>query len=118
MKPRRTYADYIRDMLDYAQKARTFVGTLRLDEFQKKEQEILATVRALEVVGEAARHIPKSLRARYPGIPWKKVVGMRNIMIHEYFGVDTEVIWKTVRYDLPGLCAALDRMLADAEKRK
>ena len=58
MKPRRTYADYIRDMLDYAQKARSFVGTLGLDEFEKDEQMILATVRALEVVGEAARQIP------------------------------------------------------------
>jgi uncharacterized protein with HEPN domain len=69
-------------------------------------------------VGEAARHIPKSLRDRYPGIPWKKVVGMRNIMIHEYFGVDAEVIWKTVWEDLPRLSAELDRILADTAKRK
>ena len=118
MKPRRTYADYVRDMLEYAQKARSFVGTRELDDFQKNDQTILATVRALEVIGEAARNIPKSLRDRYPGIPWKKVVGMRNIMIHEYFGVDAEVIWKTVRDDLPRLCAELDRMIADARKRK
>jgi uncharacterized protein with HEPN domain len=118
VKPRRTYTDYILDMLDYARKARSFVGTLELDEFQKNDQTILATVRALEVVGEAARHIPKSLRDRYPGIPWKKVVGMRNIMIHEYFGVDAEVIWKTVREDLPRLSAELDRILADTANRK
>lgn len=104
-------------MLEYAQKARSFVGNLPLQKFQKDEQKILATVRALEIIGEAGRLIPKSLRNRYPEIPWTKIVGMRNIMIHEYFGVDSEVIWKTVREDLPRLCSQLSRMLADVEKK-
>lgn len=75
-------------------------------------------IRALEVIGEAARHIPKSVRARYTEVPWEEIVGMRNIVIHEYFGVDLKVIWKTVRQDLPPLRVALAKILADVEKEK
>jgi uncharacterized protein with HEPN domain len=72
-------------------------------------------VRALETIGEAARNIPASLRRRYPQVPWRDLVDMRNKLIHEYFGVDQEVLWRTVREDIPPLCDAVRQMLAEME---
>jgi len=118
VKAKRTYVDYIRDMLEYAEKARQFVGDLSLEEFRRDEQKTLATIKALEIIGEGGRHIPKGVRDRYAEVPWKKIVGIRNIVVHEYFGVDAEVIWKTVRNDLPPLCSQLAGMLADLEEKK
>lgn len=118
MKFKRTYADYLRDMMEYAEKAEGFLRGIGLVDFQKDEQKVLAAVRALEIIGEAARQIPRALRSRYSDIPWRKITGMRNIVIHEYFGVDTEVIWKTVREDLPPLRSAVARMLNETEKNK
>ena len=116
MRRRRTYIDYLRDMLTYAETAEGFVGDLDFESFRSDTEKTFAVVRALEVVGEAAKNIPVAIRRRYPEVPWSKVVGMRNIVIHGYFGVDLEVIWKTVREDLPPLRAALARMLEELEQ--
>ena len=92
MKRGRVYTDYLHDILTYAEKAESFVAGVDLETFQRNEEKVFAVIRALEVIGEAARHIPSSVRRQYPQIPWKKIVGMRNVVIHGYFGVDTEVI--------------------------
>jgi uncharacterized protein with HEPN domain len=73
-------------------------------------------LRALEIIGEAARHIPKTARRKYARIPWDKAVGMRDKMIHDYSGVDLEVVWKTVHEDLPSLQVELAQMLAELKE--
>ncbi len=113
MRPRRTYVDYVRDIVSHAQKAEQFVAGLDFAAFCANEEKVFAVIRALEVIGEAARHLPLSLRRRYAEIPWRNVIGMRNILIHGYFGVDVEVIWKTVHESLPPLRAVAEQMLAD-----
>lgn len=109
----RTYVDYLRDMLEAAEKAEHFVAGMDFAAFKGDEKTAFAVVRALEIIGEAARHIPEPLRKRYPEVPWEDVVGMRNIVVHGYFSVDLEVIWRTVQDDLPPLRASLARILAD-----
>lgn len=74
---------------------------------------MFAVIRALEVIGEAAHRVPPSVRQRYAQVPWRNVIGMRNVLIHGYFGVDVEVIWKTVHESLPPLRAAVEQILAD-----
>jgi|CXWL01.1.fsa_nt_gi uncharacterized protein with HEPN domain len=118
MKKRRVIVDYLQDMLDNAEKARRFVQGVEFEAFRDDEEKVYAVVRALEVIGEAARHIPQSARAKYSQIPWRSVTGMRDKVIHDYFGVDLEVVWKTVHRDLPTLQETLANILAqDAEDK-
>jgi uncharacterized protein with HEPN domain len=70
-----------------------------------------AVVRNLEVIGEAARHIPDDVQTRFPDVPWVEMKGMRNILIHEYFGVSLEIVWKTVRENLPPVEPMLRKIL-------
>lgn len=116
MREKRTHVDYARDMLEYAEAAERIVDGTTFASFSANEEKTLAVVRALEIVGEAARQIPEELREQYPDVPWSEAIGMRNKVIHGYFGVDMRVIWDTVRDDLPPL-RAVARMLADIESR-
>lgn len=116
MKSKREYIDYLKDMLDASTKAVEFVRNVDFEAFSKNEEKVFAVTRALEIIGEAAKSVPKSVRAQYLEIPWEDIVGMRNKVIHGYFGVDLKVIWKTVREDLPPLQAAVARILEDLKK--
>ncbi len=88
----------------------------------KSEQEFLdsavtqdAVMRRLAVIGEAAKNIPHSLREKHSGVEWKAVVGLKNVLVHEYFGVDMKVIWHIVKDDMPKLNAEILRMLKETE---
>jgi len=116
MKSKREYIDYLQDMLEASAKALQFVRDIDFQAFSKNEEKVFAVIRALEIIGEAAKNIPKSIRGRYQEIPWEDIVGMRNKVIHGYFGVDIEVIWKTVQEDLPFLQATLTRIFEDLKK--
>jgi uncharacterized protein with HEPN domain len=79
------------------------------------KEKTLAVIRALEVIGEAARHIPGTLREKYADVPWEDMVGMRSKLIHDYFGVDLNVVWRTVHEDLPPLRDAVAQILAEGQ---
>lgn len=70
-------------------------------------------LRALEIIGEAAGRIPMDWRSIYTDLPWREMVGMRNIVIHHYFGVDEAVVWRTIQEDLPPLIESVSRILAE-----
>ena len=109
----RVYLDYIRDMLDNSEKAFDFVKGMEFDKFVEDEKTVYAVLRAIEVIGEAARKIPKGLRETYSEIPWQDIAGTRDKLIPEYFGVNLSVIWKTVKEDLPLLIEQLKNLLDD-----
>ena len=94
---------YLTDILEAIRKIETFVVGVTFEAFSQDAKTIDAVVHNIEVIGEAARHIPEQLRLAYPAVPWKQVVGSRDKMIHEYFGIDLEVIWQTINDDLPVL---------------
>ena len=99
----RSYEDYLADILYAIEKAQEFVEGVDADDFYGNTEKIFAVIRALEIIGEAARHIPSDIQRQHPDIPWAEIIGMRNVVIHDYFGVDNEVIWRTVQEDLPPL---------------
>jgi len=100
---KRDYRDYLKDIIDSIKDIESFTENMTFEDFAKDRKTINAVIRSFEVIGEAAKKIPKSIRDKHPSIPWKKMVGMRDKMIHEYFGVDIEIIWKTIKEDIPSL---------------
>jgi len=101
MNDARQFVDYLCDICDAVAKAKQFVAGMTYEQFAADEKTAFAVVRALEIVGEAARKIPESTQAQYPHVPWREMMGMRNILIHDYFGVNLHVVWNTVQNDLP-----------------
>lgn len=108
----REFADFLDDMLDHAQKATDFVGGMGWEEFQADLRTQFATARAIEIIGEAARRVPDEVQARYPAIPWRQIIGMRNVLAHNYDGADPRIIFDTVTLFLPGLITQLVAMEA------
>jgi uncharacterized protein with HEPN domain len=108
---KREYEDYLRDMLENAEKALSFVQGLNYDGFGRDDKAMYAVIRAFEIIGEAARQIPEDVRKANPEIPWREITGMRNKLTHEYFGVNTKVVWRTVQEDLPVIIPALKKIL-------
>jgi uncharacterized protein with HEPN domain len=94
---------YLDDMLKSLEEIEEFMKGLSFDDFCKSTQVIRAVTMDLIIVGEAAKHVPAEMRKSQPQIPWSKIVGMRNILTHNYPEADTEIIWKTVKKRLPEL---------------
>ncbi|NOZ83619.1 MAG: DUF86 domain-containing protein [Epsilonproteobacteria bacterium] len=115
MRKKRIIDDYLYDMSANIQKALKFTEDADFDDFKKDEKLQYAIVRALEIVGEAAKKIPENIRRAYPEISWRVIGGMRDKLIHDYFGVDIEVIWKTVKEDLPLLSKQIMEILKNLE---
>ncbi len=103
----------VQDMLDSIQKIRRYTYGLSQETFQENDLVVDAVVRNLEVIGEAARQIPEAVRERYPAIPWRRVIGLRHVVVHAYFDVDLEIVWKIVAEQLPVLEQHLLRMRAE-----
>ncbi|MHB9154497.1 MAG: HepT-like ribonuclease domain-containing protein, partial [Endomicrobiales bacterium] len=98
---KRNYSDYLQDIVDSCSDVQEFIKGISYDDFVKDKKTKSATIRAIEVIGEAVKNIPAVFRSKHPGIPWKQIAGMRDKLIHEYFGVDTKVLWKTAKEDVP-----------------
>jgi uncharacterized protein with HEPN domain len=105
----------VEDILEAITRIETYTRGMTDAAFVADSKTIDAVVRNLEIIGEASCHIDDEVLHAAPGIPWDKMRGLRNVVAHEYFGVDVGIIWQTVRNDLPPLREPLRRLLEERE---
>ena len=98
MKDDLTYIEHINECID---KIKRFTSQLTWEDFNSNEMVQDAVIRNIEIIGEAAKQISNQFREQYTDIPWKEITGMRDKLIPDYMGVDTEIVWNTVRTDIP-----------------
>ncbi|OIP28955.1 MAG: hypothetical protein COW04_10945 [Deltaproteobacteria bacterium CG12_big_fil_rev_8_21_14_0_65_43_10] len=106
---------YIRHILDAASKALLFTKNHNRKELDANEMLSLSLVRLLEIIGEAANVVSADFREKHSQIPWKKMIGLRNRLIHGYFDVNLDIVWDTVEEDLPPLVADLEKIIPPEE---
>jgi len=98
---KRQFILYLEDILMSIEKIQDYIHGLEYIEFKEKSIAQDAVIRNFEIIGEAAKNIPIEIANKYPNIPWKKMYAMRNIITHEYFGIDLEIIWEIIKNELP-----------------
>ncbi|MEK9130013.1 MAG: DUF86 domain-containing protein [Patescibacteria group bacterium] len=94
---------FLKDILDSINKIEQYVKKKTKNEFLKNYEKQDAIMKRIEIIGEAIKNIPIGIKKKYPEIPWKDIAGMRNILVHEYFGVCMERVWDTAKNDIPKL---------------
>lgn len=109
-KSSRNWTLRIQDILKSIDVIDQYLEKVTLTEFRKSRLIIDAVVRNFEIIGEASNHIPKTIQNQYPDIPWKDIIGMRNVLIHEYFDMEADVVWHTAKKHLPTLRAQLENI--------
>lgn len=93
------------------------VAGIDFEAFQTNDEKVFAVTRALEIIGEASKKIPASVRKRYPEVPWAAMAGMRDKLAHDYFGVNLRRLWETVWNDFPPLRTTMARLIGDLEQK-
>ena len=112
MSIERDYTDALADMADAMEKIIRFVDGMTYEQFASDDKTLFAVVRALEIIGEAAKQIPDSVRQQNPQLPWREMAGMRDKLIHHYFGVMRETVWRTATEDIPAMLPIIRRLIA------
>jgi uncharacterized protein with HEPN domain len=111
---------YIGDIIENIDDAQSFIGGMKYESFIGDKKTVNAVVRSIEVIGEASKHIPSDIRAKRPDVPWKDMAGMRDKCIHDYVGIDFEVVWTAVKDELPVIRPKIQSLfdeLRQAEKK-
>lgn len=110
------FSVYLQDILEAIKRIDEYLDKLTFEEFSKDNKTADAVIRNFAVIGEAAKHIPASVKRKHPEVAWKRMAGMRDKVIHEYFGVDLKILWDTSKIDLPASKPVLKRLLKETEK--
>ena len=105
---------YVNDMIQFSENVLAYSDGLKQQEFASSGLNYDATIRNLELIGEAATHIPKKIRETYTNIPWRKIIALRNRLIHAYLGIDIDTVWSIMHDDIPVLIIEL-RMIVPSD---
>ena len=98
---------YVADMIQFSERVISYTRKLELQAFIADRRTYDATLRNLELIGEAGSHIPAKVREAYPAISWREIIALRNRLIHAYLGIDNDVLWDIIKTDVPALLAEL-----------
>ncbi len=104
----RDFLLYVDDIRDSGMRILEYTQGLTFEQFSSNRMIIDAVIRNFEIIGEAVMHIPESVQNQYPDVPWRSIKGMRNLLVHEYWGVDLTILWETIRESIPQLIKAID----------
>jgi len=110
------FLDYLEDILDAMEKAEIILQDVSYQKFEDDFVINFATVRALEIIGEATKRLPLDFRNQYPAVPWKDMAGMRDRIIHGYDNVNLQVVWDAVKYEIPRVKPLIQQILTDYDK--
>ena len=111
MNPKRVYIDFLNDILESIEKIEKFTEDMDIHHFKKDDKTSYAVLRAFEIIGEASKEIPPEIKEKYTELPWKEMAGMRDKLIHAYFGVNLEVVWKTIQEEIPVLKPLIQKVI-------
>ncbi|MEM2131034.1 MAG: DUF86 domain-containing protein [Candidatus Woesearchaeota archaeon] len=97
----KSYDIYIKDIIKSIEKIEKYINNISKEEFIKKDLIIDAVVRNLEIIGEAVKKIPNEIKEKNKNIEWKKIAGLRDVLIHEYAGIDLDIVWEIIKEKMP-----------------
>jgi uncharacterized protein with HEPN domain len=104
---------YLEDILLSLERIEEYAGGMKADQFYGDHKTIDAVVKNLTVIGEASKNMPEEIKKKYSKVPWDEIAGMRNKVVHEYFGIDEEILWKTIKEDLHPLGNEISKIKND-----
>src|SRR3989344_64778 len=115
---KRNYKLFLQDIMDAMNCIEEFVGDMSFEELKADEKTSSAVIRKFEIIGEAAKYMPDLIKEKYGGIQWKSMAGMRDRLIHVYFGIDYNLVWAAIKTEIPKLKLKLKKVLSSMEKEE
>ncbi len=115
---KRDHRLFIKDIIDAMESIEKFVEGMSFENLLNDDKTSSAVIRKFEIIGEAARNIPDWITQKYPEVPWKRMIGMRNRLIHAYFGIDYKLVWNAIKIEIPRVKHRLQKILEDLKQEE